>query len=107
MVIEKKTLENGYKFYDKNGEKLNIVSCIDCEVCLEWKSMPWKTSVFCPVHCHFCHYAGYDDEFDFFPPNRDYKNELSFFVCLKCFFELNKKIKIKNIINRSVYGKFI
>ena len=46
-------------------------------------------------------------DIDFFPPNRDYKDELSYFVCLKCFSELNKKIKIKNIINRSIYGKFI
>ena len=85
----------GYKFYDKNNNKLNIIGCFDCYVCKEWEKQPWKSRIFCPVHCYMCFYAGYDDEFVIFPKYDDSKPSL--FLCLNC--EKKAKEKIKNLFN--------
>jgi len=102
MSIERNS-KNGYKFYDKDNNKLNILSCVNCEICDEWKTQPWKSMEFCPVHCHFCYYAGYDDEFTIFPD--PYNLTFGYFSCLKCDKILHERMHIKNIIKRSIHGK--
>lgn len=86
--------KNGYKFFDKNNNLLNIQSCYNCSVCQEWKDHPWKSRIFCPVHCYYCHHAGYDDEFIIHYSSQN--KEFGLFLCLNC----EKKIKyFKNPIN--------
>ena len=75
--------KNGYKLYNSDNELLNIQACFDCLVCHEWKNQPWKSRLFCPVHCYACHYAGYDEDFSI-----NYSKGL--FLCYKC----DKKIKL-------------
>ena len=94
--------KNGYKFYDKDNNILNIISCVNCHVCKEWEKYPWKVSYFCPVHCHLCYYAGYDEEFDIYP---DYKNNnCGLFLCLKCIKKVKSMKKPQNILNREIFG---
>ena len=101
--MEKNSI-NGYKFYDNNNNKLNIISCVDCQICEEWKNQLWKTVEYCPVHCHLCYLIGYNEEFTIFPD----PNDLSFgyFLCNRCNDNLKEKMKPRNLIYRSIHGHF-
>lgn len=99
-----KNFKNGYKFYDRNNNLLNIISCINCEICEEWKTQTWRTLEYCPVHCHNCYHIGYDDEFDIYPNPKDLS--FGFFLCLNCISRIKERKKIKNLIHRSIHGKF-
>lgn len=86
------TYINGYKFYDKNKNLLDIQACYNCKVCKDWrkKGSTWKFFEFCPIHCFNCHHAGYDDEFDFI--FSDEHNTSGIFVCIKCKEKYEKRI---------------
>lgn len=93
--------KDGYKFYDKNLSKLNIIGCSNCDVCKEWKNQPWKVQIFSPVHCYKCHYAGYDNEYMIYYFNEK-KKELGLFLCLDCYKKIKQFKNIKNLQLREI-----
>ncbi len=69
-------------------EKIPILACPkNCSICKVWhtKHQLWKLSIFCPVHCYKCQYAGYPDEFDII------NNKV--LVCIKCYDKFYKYLK--------------
>lgn len=61
-----------------------------CKVCKDWntKSQIWKSSVFFPIHCHLCNFAGNTE---------DFSKDNIFIVCLNC--KKNIKSKKKNLFH--------
>lgn len=84
--------KKGHKLYDKDNNLLNILGCVDCDICKAWQNQPWRVRVYSPVHCYCCHYAGYDDEYTVYYPEKHAVNinNLGLFLCLDC----DKKIKL-------------
>lgn len=58
----------------------------NCKICKEWnkKNQIWKVFSFFPIHCHFCQFAGYKEEFE---------RVNIFIVCKKCDQLIKKRKK--------------
>lgn len=77
-----------YNIVYAGKEKIPILACPkDCSVCKEWRTQfqIWKFSIFCPVHCYKCQYAGYCDDFDIVGKR--------VIVCIKCSDKYYKYLK--------------